>query len=251
MQLIDSHCHLDDARFDVDRAEVVERARVAGVERFIVPAVSREGWDKLKTLASKHESILPSFGMHPWFCDRHSDDDLELLPAFLEDAVAVGECGLDAGLCKFGVDEQLSWFRGQLRLAAEFELPVIVHAYKTVDTVIHEMKSYPGLRGVVHSFSGSRQQAERLLDLGFYLGIGGAVTHERATRLQGIVKALPIERLLLETDAPDQPPCARSGMRNEPAFLIEIVDHIATLRGIDAEALVRTCNANTMELFRI
>lgn len=252
MQLIDSHCHLDDARFDPGRVAVLQRAKDAGVTSFIVPAVCRSGWPKLQQLALDHSSILPAMGLHPWFCNQHSDSDLTLLPQFLADAVAVGECGLDGSdLCRFDMQLQLHWFRAQLRLALEHDLPVIVHAYKAVDLVIREIRCYPGLRGVVHSFSGSLQQAEQLIDLGFYLGFGGSVTHARATRLQTVVKAVAAESVLLETDAPDQPPSGRQGERNEPAFLIDILAHIATLRGTDSQALAATCNHNARELFRL
>jgi len=251
MQLIDSHCHLDDARFDSDRVELLQRARRAGVEQIVVPAVSSRGWVKLKNIAELDSRIYPAFGLHPWFCDQHREDDLQRLPGFLEGAVAVGECGLDAGLCDVDMQVQLHWLRAQLKMALSYDLPVIVHAYKAVDVVIREIRCFPGLRGVVHSFSGSLQQAEQLIDLGFYLGIGGAVTHTRATRLQAVVKAVAAERLLLETDAPDQSPAGRRGERNEPAFLIDILAHIATLRGTDSQALAATCNHNARELFRL
>lgn len=251
MRLIDSHCHLDDERFDPDRLELLQRARKAGVEQIVVPAVSRCGWLKLKSLAEQDSRIYPAFGLHPWFCDQHCENDLKLLPDFLDSAVAVGECGLDASLCDVDMQTQLFWFSEQLKLAVAHDLPVIVHAYRAVDAVIRAIRCYPGLRGVVHSFSGSLQQAEQLIGLGFYLGFGGSVTHARATRLQAVVKAVAAERLLLETDAPDQPPAGRQGERNEPAFLIDILAHIATLRGTDSQALAATCNHNARELFRL
>ncbi|ATX80627.1 TatD DNase family protein [Mariprofundus aestuarium] len=251
MQLTDSHCHLDDVRFDHDRAEVIQRASEAGVDRFVVPAVSRRGWGKLQTIAAEEVSIYPAFGLHPWFCDEHDESDLKLLPKLLEGAVAIGECGLDTGLCRFDMERQLHWFRGQLRIAAEHDLPVIVHGYKALDSVIREIKCYPELRGVVHSFSGSQQQADQLIALGFYLGFGGSITDERARKNAAVVQAIPVEKLLIETDAPDQSPSDHRGKRNEPAFLIEILARIATLRAIDAESLARICNRNAKELFRL
>lgn len=249
MQLIDSHCHLDDARFDPDRNEVMQRAVDAGVTRFVVPAVSKAGWKKLRGLADSDAAIAPAFGLHPWFCDHHRETDLEQLTGLLEGAVAIGECGLDDGLCHFSIDQQLPWFQYQLRLARERDIPVIVHAYRTVDLVVSEVRRLPGLRGVVHSFAGSQQQAGQLIDLGLHIGIGGAVTFERAKRLQALAAWLPAERLLIETDAPDQLPAAHKGERNEPAFLIEILNRIATLRSMEAEQLAAICNRNARGLF--
>jgi len=230
----------------------LQHAKDAGVASFIVPAVCRAGWPKLQQLALDHASISPAFGLHPWFCDQHSDSDLTLLPQFLANAVAVGECGLDGSdRCRFAMDAQLHWFRAQLQLAVEYDLPVIVHAYRAVDDVIREIRQLPGLRGVIHSFSGSQQQAEQLLKLGFYLGIGGAVTYQRASRLQRVVQYIPLEKLLIETDSPDQPPAAHRGQGNEPAFLIEILTQIATLRSMDIALLASICNQNARELFRL
>ena len=251
MQLIDSHCHLDDSRFDADRSEVLVRARKAGLDGFIVPAVSRSGWQKLKLLSEQNRRIHPAFGLHPWFFDQHTYADLTLLPDYLEQAVAVGECGLDAGGCKTAMHDQLYWFRAQLGMAADHDLPVIIHAVKTIDIVVKELKNFPQLTGVVHSFHGNLQQADALMASGLYLGIGSAITRPQNVRLQETARNLPLERLLIETDAPDQTPAKHQGERNEPAFLIEIAQQLASLRGLPTAELVAACNANTKELFRI
>jgi len=249
--LIDSHCHLDDSRFDLNRVAVVQRARDAGVHRFVVPAVRCADWQRLQQFAAADVNILPAFGLHPWFCNEHRESDLQQLPDYLTTAVAVGECGLDGKRCDIDMQTQLHWFRSQLTLAAELDLPVIVHAYGAVDAVTSEIRRYPGLCGVIHSFSGSLQQADQLINLGFYLGFGGGITYERASRLREVVKAVPLERLLIETDAPDQPPAGHQGQENEPAFLIEILASVATLRDLDAELLAECCNQNAKELFSI
>lgn len=252
MQIIDSHCHLDDERFDHDRDEVISRSKAAGIKDFIVPSVDRQGWIKLQQLFSRYDCISPAFGLHPWFCDRHRASDLEQLPACLDHAVAIGECGLDGShLCHFDLKQQLPWFRAQLALAVEFDLPLILHAHKAVDLVLKELRKMPALRGVVHAFSGSQQQADQLIEQGFYLGVGGAVTFERASRLHAIVKNIPAEHLLLETDAPDQSPVFYRGARNEPAFLVEILAWVATLRGEDIDDLAAISCQNSRELFRL
>jgi len=252
MQLIDSHCHLDDRRFDADRAGVLSRAAGHGIDIFIVPAVSRNGWPKLRELASAHQhTIYPAYGLHPWFCHLHSDDDLALLPDFLQQAIAIGECGLDGAPGKSPEHEQLHWYRAQLDLALSMQLPVIIHACRAVDAVSREIRSRPGLTGIVHGFSGSAQQADTLIAQGFYLGIGSSITYAKNRRLQEIVSEIPLERLLIESDAPDQPPCTHKGQRNEPAFLLEIVQQIATLRAADMQVIVDQCNRNARELFRL
>jgi TatD DNase family protein len=251
MQLIDTHCHLDDSRFDHDREVVLAQAKLAGIEQLIVPATTRKSWRKIAQLVERDDSILPAYGLHPWFCDQHQERDLKQLAGVLEQAVAVGECGLDFGKERAPESVQVHWFRLQLELAAEKGLPVIVHAYKSLDRVLSELRSFPSLRGIVHSFSGSQQQAEALIKRGFYLGIGGAVTRTNASRLRNVVKQMPLEYLLLETDAPDQPGVAHRGARNEPAFLIEIAVEIATMRGMELSELIETCNHNARELFAI
>jgi len=251
MHLIDTHCHLDDRRFDDDLADVIKRAKSVGVDRFIVPSVYEEGWGKLSQITKKHPSIHPAFGMHPWFCDRHSSEGLNKLGTYLDDAIAVGECGLDFGKGRASEEDQVKWLRPQLELADEKRLPVIIHAYKSLDQVLHELQRFPNVQGVIHGFSGSQQQADRCMDRGFYLGIGGVVTRKQAAKLRSVVTQMPLEYLLLETDAPDQPGINHLGQRNEPAFIIEIVNEIATIRGLKVTELVSACNQNARELFAI
>jgi len=251
MQLIDSHCHLDDERFDIDRDAVLERAQHAGIDHFVVPAVAASGWSRLKVLAERYPNIHPAYGLHPWFCEQHSPEDLILLPQYLQHAKAVGECGLDA-MCKHvSMDDQLYWFRAQLTLAADYNLPLIIHAVKSIDLVLRALKEFPGLKGVVHSFYGSQQQADAVIAQGFYLGIGSAVTHAKNSRFRNMIATLPLEVLMLETDAPDQPSASHRGARNEPAFLLETLHAVATLQDISADEVASTCYANARRLFRI
>ena len=251
MEIIDSHCHLDDPRFADDFEGVIERAMAVGVNCFIVPSVRADGWERLAGLAAKYPSIRPAFGLHPWHCAGHGEDDLARLPAYLEHAVAIGECGLDFGSGRASEAGQLHWFRRQLALAAEAGLPLIIHAYKSLDTVLRELKALPQLRGVIHGFNGSRQQAEQIMARGFYLGIGSAVTRPQAGRLRQLVAWMPAEQLLLESDAPDQPGYYHRGERNEPAFLIDTVREVASLRAVDISELLAVANTNAKELFHL
>ncbi len=212
MRLLDSHSHFDAAEFDADRAQAHARALAAGVARQIVPAVDAAGWPKLKAVCAEFPGLFPAYGLHPMYLESHRPEHLHELREWMarERPVAVGECGLDFFVEGLDAEAQGFYFEGQLQLAREFDLPVIVHARRAVDAVIAAIRKVGRpesgvLRGVVHSFSGSAEQAAQLHKLGFLLGIGGPVTHERANRLRSLVATMPLEQLLLETDAPDHP----------------------------------------------
>lgn len=253
MELIDSHCHLDADAFDNDREAVIERARDAGVRRQIVPATIAAGWPKLREVCATSEQLFPAYGLHPMFLAEHRETHLDELRSWLqrERPVAVGECGLDYFIDGLDPATQSLYFEAQLRIAAEFDLPVIVHARRAVDAVIAAIRNVGKLRGVIHSFSGSRQQAEQLWEQGFLLGLGGPVTHERASRLRELAATMPLEYLLLETDAPDQPDAGIRGQRNEPARLPHVLDAIARLRDADPSEVAATTTANAERLFAL
>ena len=187
------------------------------------------------------------------FLDRHQPAHLDRLREWLqrERPCALGECGLDFFVDGLDPDAQRLYFQRQLELAREFELPLILHARQALEDVILAIRRIGGLRGVVHSFSGSAEQAQRLWDLGFHLGIGGPVTYERAKRLRAIVATMPIEFLLLETDAPDQPLAGHRGERNEPARLPDVCDIVALLRDESPAAIAAATTHNARRLFGI
>ncbi|MCG5500705.1 TatD family hydrolase [Ectothiorhodospira lacustris] len=251
--LIDSHCHFDVPAFDADREACRQRAREAGVQAMIIPAITRADWPRLRAVATSASGLYPAYGLHPVYLASHRPDDIHALDQWLqrEPAVAVGECGLD--FFAEGLDEktQQACFRAQLDLALTHDLPVIIHARRAVDQVTQALRQRPGLRGVVHSFSGSRQQAEKLLDLGFLLGLGGPLTYPRAQRLRALAAWLPAQALLVESDAPDQPGQTHRGQRNEPAWLPEVVQTLATLRNEPPEEIARITRDNAIQLFRL
>ncbi|WP_447594643.1 TatD family hydrolase [Stenotrophomonas rhizophila] len=251
MTLVDSHCHLDASEFDADRSEVIARARAAGVHTQVVPAVTAASWPKLRDTCRLADGLYPAYGLHPMFLDAHRPEHLDDLRGWIERErpCAVGECGLDFFVEGLDADLQQQYFVGQLRLAREFDLPVIVHARRAVDAVIAAIKQVGGLRGVVHSFPGSPEQAAQLHKLGFLLGLGGPLTYDRAQRLQRLVAQMPLEQLLLETDAPDQPDAGIRGERNEPARLPVILETVARLRGQPAEDIGAQTTANAKRLF--
>lgn len=249
--LLDSHCHLDAPELDADRDGVIERARAAGVSRQVVPAVDAAGWPKLRDVCARYAGLFPAYGLHPMYLSSHRLAHLHELRAWIERErpVAVGECGLDHFVEGLDPEAQQEYFDGQLRLARDFDLPVIVHARRAVDAVIASIRRIGGLRGVVHSFSGSQEQARQLWQLGFLVGLGGPVTYERARRLRRLAATMPIEYLLLETDSPDQPDAGIRGHRNEPARLVAVRDAIADLRGESPDAIAAATTRNAERLF--
>lgn len=251
MELFDSHSHIDVAAFDADRDAVVARARAAGVARQLVPAVTAEGWSELRRVCAESPGLHPAYGLHPMYLEAHDPGHLVELEQWLarERPVAVGECGLDFYAANLDRDRQYAYLMPQLELARERDLPVVLHARRAVDEITAAIRRVGGLTGVVHSFSGSAQQARKLFDLGFCIGIGGPVTYERATRLRGTVARMPLEFLLLETDSPDQPLATRRGERNEPAALREVCECVAALRGTTAAEIAAATTANAERVF--
>ena len=252
--LIDSHCHLDAGEFDADRDEAIARARAAGVLAQVLPAVAAAGWPALHALTMRQRGLYPAYGLHPVYLDQHARMHLDDLQRWLDahpQTVAVGECGLDFHLPDPDPGLQRMYLDAQLDIALQCGLPVILHARRALDEVLAALRRRPGLRGVVHSFSGSAQQARQLWDLGFLIGIGGPVTYPRAQRLRGIVAGMPIEFLLLETDSPDQPDSDWRGQRNEPSRLPRIVAEVAALRCADTGHLADATAANARRLFAL
>jgi len=250
-KLVDSHVHLDDACFDADREAVMERARHAGVESMIVPSIDAASWSRIRTLCNDRRSLFPAFGLHPMYLAQHAPDHVHKLSTWLDDgiAVAVGEIGLDFHVTGLDRDLQQHYFLSQLQLAREHDLPVIVHARGALEEVILTLRRTGGLRGVIHSFSGSLEQAQRLWTMGFHLGIGGPVTYDRAQRLRRIVTQMPIEFLLLESDAPDQPDAGHRGQRNEPSRVVDVLRCIAALRDQPEAEIANATTGNAQRLF--
>ena len=253
LQLVDTHCHLDVPEFDADREAVVARARAAGVTRQIVPAIEASTWPALREACAQDPGLFPAYGLHPLLLASHREEHLRELRAWIERErpVAIGECGLDYWVEDLDRDLQSTYFDAQLRIARDFDLPVVVHARRAVDAVIAAIRRVGNLRGVIHSYPGSEQQARQLADLGFLIGIGGPVTYERANRVRRVAASVPIETLLLETDAPDQPNSDRRGERNEPACMTRVLEVIAELRNEDPAVIAAATTRNAERLFAL
>ncbi|MBT3046955.1 MAG: TatD family hydrolase [gamma proteobacterium symbiont of Ctena orbiculata] len=252
-RLIDAHSHFDDASFEADRAQALARAHDAGVVEQIIPAVKAAWWPRIRQLCEESGGLHPSYGLHPMYLDDHREEDLQALRAWVADEhpIAIGECGLDFYIDDPKPERQQHYFEAQLRIAVDHALPVIIHARRSVEEVINTLRRYPGIGGMLHSYAGSEQQARRLIDMGFYLSFGGPITYERAKRLHRLVKSLPLDAILLETDSPDQPGSRHRGQRNEPAFLPEVLETLARLRDQAPELIAAQTAANTRRLFKI
>lgn len=253
MLLNDSHCHLDDDRFDEDRDQVMQRAFEQGLRQFIIPATTARRWDKVRIVSEAYAGVYASYGLHPMFMPEHKMKHLSDLDVWLdtENAVAVGECGLDFYQGNSDQQQQLELFRGQLEIARNHKLPVIIHARKSLDLILREIRRSVVTPGVIHSFSGSLQQAEQLFDLGFKLGIAATVSFERAKKLRSIVSSIDINALLIESDAPDQAGEQHRGYRNEPAFIIDHLKVMAELRGMHVNDLAQKLTQNCIDLFSL
>ncbi|MBI4997344.1 MAG: TatD family hydrolase [Rhodocyclales bacterium] len=244
--LIDTHCHLDAAEFDADRVGVAARASAAGVTTIVVPAVERANFGAVASICREFPQCRPAYGIHPMYVDRAHEEDLETLRETLsrEPAVAIGEIGLDGFVEPRDEKSQSWWYAAQLQLAREFELPVLLHVRRAVDGILKELRRIRVPGGIAHAFNGSRQQADEFIKLGFKLGFGGAMTHPRATRLRELAATLPLESIVLETDAPDIPPEWLQKGRNEPGELARIAMVLAELRQSHVDIMVTATTAN-------
>ncbi len=256
---IDTHCHLDAPEFDADRDDVVHKARSAGLGQIVVPSVEVANFETVRALAHSHHFAY-ALGIHPLFTARALESDLlrlrEALVANRDDPrlVAVGEIGLDHFVPGLDPERQQYFYQAQLELAREFGLPVILHVRRSADTMLKHLRLIKVGGGIAHAFNGSEQQALAFVGLGFKLGFGGAVTFERALQIRRLAQTLPLEAIVLETDAPDIPPhwlyrtaaqrAAGETSRNEPGELPRIAASLAELRGLSLGELALATSAN-------
>jgi len=257
MIFADSHTHLYADEFGNDQEAVIERAKSAGVNHLFLPNVDRETFDPMMKLCGNYPEVCyPMAGLHPTSVKADFRAELDFVAESLHSNrirfVAIGEIGIDLYWDRTFEKEQREAFAFQLGLAAEYGLPVVIHTRNSMDVALEMIggRHDPLLRGVFHCFSGNIEQALKAVDLGFYLGIGGVVTYKNSG-LQSVVKAVPIDRLLLETDAPWLPPVPNRGERNEPSYIPLIAAKVAEIKGVSLAEVAMTTTKNTLELFRI
>lgn len=253
LQLVDTHVHLDDPAFDPDRGAVIAQARAAGVTRQVVAAIDAATWPRMRDMCAADAGLFAAYGLHPLLLDQHRPEHLDDLRAWIERErpVAVGECGLDYYVDGLDRDAQQFFLDAQLQLAREHDLPVIVHARRAVEDVIIAIRKVGGLRGVVHSYAGSVEQARQLHDAGFLLGFGGPATYPGANRIRKVVAAIPLEQILLETDSPDQPLHGHQGERNDPSRLPGVLAAVAEIRGEEESVIAAATTRNAERLFSL
>lgn len=253
IQLFDSHIHLDDPNFIEHLPELFNDARNNNVDHWIIPATTVSTFNHIHTITEQYQGCYAAYGLHPYFIQTHTDEDLITLKSALTqyNPIAIGECGLDAMIPEPNLDQQLYLFKAHIQLALEFNLPLIIHARKTVDLVLKEIRKHPNLRGVLHSFSGSLQQAEIALQHNFLLGFGGTVTFDRAQKLRSILQQLSLESFIIETDAPFQRGAYRPHGLNYPKDLLKIAKSIAIIRQEPLELVAQATFANTQKLFKL
>lgn len=251
MEIVDTHCHLDVPAFDGDRSNILARCAESGVTRIIVPGVQPQDWEKQQGICAGNLGLFAAFGIHPFFIESRSDGDMQQLANYIYryKPVAVGEIGLDYYLPDLDRSAQQTLFEDQLAIAMDVNLPVILHARKAHDQILSTLKRFPVKGGICHAFNGSLEQARKYIDLGFKLGFGGMLTYEGSHKLRKLAATLPIEAIVLETDAPDMSGSAHKGKRNSPEYLPEVLQALSEIRQQDIELIAETTTRNAESVF--
>ena len=253
---IDTHCHLDAHEFGNEALDVAARAQAAGVSMIVIPAVERGNFEAVAGLAHAAPNASYALGIHPIYVPQATDDDLVALRVAVEAAmsdprfVAIGEIGLDffiPMLCEPDMRaKQERFLREQLRIARDFGLPVLTHVRRSQDQVLKHVRQIRPAGGIAHAFNGSFQQAQGFLDVGFHLGFGGAMTFTRALQIRRLATELPLDAIVLETDAPDISPAWIHPGRNSPEQLPAIGQALAALRGVDPDFVRAATRASSL-----
>lgn len=256
--LIDTHCHLDAKEFDDDRDALVLAARTAGIGATVVPSVGPGNWAAVRECCHRYPDCFPAYGIHPLYIQGIEDSDLDTLREWIGNElntsippVAVGEIGLDFFLPDQDLVRQEFLFLEQLKIARDFDLPVLLHVRRAVDQVLKCLRRVRVRGGIAHAFNGSLQQAEAFVGLNFKLGLGGAMTYSGSQRIRRLAATLPMGALVLETDAPDIPPSWLAGKRNTPVELVGIADALSISRGLSGEDAASATSQNAREVLKL
>lgn len=252
---IDTHCHFDFPPFLGDEVASLARAQQQGVEQIIVPSVNAAGFEPVLALARQHGAVHAALGLHPIEIAVHQDQHLEQLEQLLQlnmpELVAIGEIGLDGFMDQAHTERQEAILLAQLALARRYHLPVILHSRRTHDRLVSLLRRHPVTdSGVLHGFAGSYQQALAFIDQGLYIGVGGTITYPRASKTRQVMARLPLDRLVLETDAPDMPVAGFQGQPNRPERIYHSFNSLCELRPEPAAEIAATLRANSLRLFR-
>lgn len=250
--LIDSHCHLDLEPLKSVFSEALLEATASGISGFVVPGVHPDGWPDIYALAAENCAIIPAYGIHPMHSDCLNDQILEKLKKFAVHGIAVGEIGLDPS-CQMPMEQQERAFREQLRIAVSLDLPVLIHCRRAFNKVLKIMRDEQAgqVGGIMHSFSGSVEMAREFIKLGFVISISGTITWDNALKPISLARKLPLEHLVLETDAPDITPVKYRGSFNRPAWIMETAERLAAIREISVEEVAAVTSANVRGVLRL
>ena len=250
--MIDSHCHLDLEPLVSHLPQTLHEAAAAGVTCFIVPGVHPDGWQNMATLAATYREIMPAYGIHPMHAALVDEVILKRLAAQASLGVSVGEIGLDPAYT-VPLDIQEAAFRAQIRIALRLELPLLIHCRRVFQRTLRILSEEHAGRvgGIVHAFSGSPEMAQEFIRLGFAISISGTVTWTNAVKPLRVARELPLEHLVLETDAPDMTPQRYRGRFNRPAWMAETAAEVARVRGISLETVIAATAANTKRVLRL
>ncbi|MDX9905000.1 MAG: TatD family hydrolase [Bacteroidales bacterium] len=254
MILTDTHAHLYLEQFDADRHDAVRQAIAAGVNCILLPNIDKDSIVPMMDLANAFpENCFPMMGLHPTSVKADYREQLDVIETWLQKGkfYAVGEMGIDLYWDKTFLREQQEAFRIQARMAKDHNLPLVIHSRESFSEIFRLMDEVyePGLGGVFHCFTGNREQAERIISMGFYLGIGGVLTYKNSN-LPEVLRDIPAEYLLLETDAPFLAPAPHRGKRNESAYIPEIAGKLAEVKHMNIEDLARITTNNAKKLFK-
>ncbi|MCK6262437.1 TatD family hydrolase [Vibrio sp. ZSDE26] len=254
-RLFDTHCHFDFDGFKDNFLDELAAAQSKGVERFLIPSINESNWQRVQSLSNLHANIYHAFGFHPYFLNASVDTQfahlIEILESRTSQCVAIGECGLDFMI---DVDHQLQerTLVKQIELAQQYRLPVILHCRKAHHRLLPILRRYPLPKGgVLHGFSGSYQQAMSYIELGFYIGVGGTITYPRANKTRQAIAKLPLDFLVIETDAPDMPMCGFQGQKNHPKMLPNVLLELALLKKQPEQTIAQSLWQNSHLLFSI
>ena len=255
-RFVDTHCHFDFPPFTGDEEQSIAKAAEAGVQAIIVPSVEAAYFSRVLDLSTRHPALYAALGLHPIVIERHRNEDIEQLDEIVQTAgdklVAIGEIGLDLYREHPHFERQQTILDAQLRLAKRHDLPVILHSRRTHDKLAMHLKRIDLPRkGVVHGFSGSLQQAQRFIELGYKIGVGGTITYPRASKTRDVMAQLPLSALLLETDAPDMPLNGFQGQPNRPEQAARVFATLCELRKETEEAIAGALLENTRSVFGI
>ncbi len=253
--LVDTHTHIYMEEEFPDMEEVIKRADLAGVKKIILPSCTADEFERVINIAHSHENIYCALGIHPTEFKEINDDDFKKIIELSKDekVVGIGECGLDYywDKDKQRINDQIEVFKRQIKIANETKLPLLVHAREAVQDCFNLLSENieKGTKVVMHCFSGSSEAARQCLNKGYYLGFGGALTFKNSKKAKEIVKNMPLEKLLLETDAPYMTPVPHRGERNEPMYVKDIAQYVAELRGITLKEVAEQTSSNVKEVF--